>query len=464
MSPHDAWFLYADSARFRHAYVSAYAFAPEDDSGRLPRPEEAVRWIAERATLPVLRRRVVRTPLDLARPYWVEDAGFDAAEHIHAHDPMTWDGLRDFLAALATVPMDDTRPLWEVHVVARVDAVPGTSGPVTVVAVKIHHCAADGVASGEVTTALFGGDTTDPADDHGSRVPGQGELIARAVVGVPGGVGQVVAAARSAKAARAAQLSARESASYPVPPQRRTPTSLDGPVGPGRVYEVATFSLAEMQEVKARIGDVTINDLILTVVGGALRSYLVERGETPGGSLAASVPMTVRGTQPHSDSNNQFVMTVVDVNTEIVDPVARARAVHDAVLGERRRMTIPAEAEVLAIDFVLPGWMFRVARALERWRGVKPAGVVARPFNTFVTSVPRRTTSLRMLDTTAVMAFGTSTLDGTGTSHSVGSTGDVLALNITADPALLTDSRRYVELIRLSYTELRDAAFATVPG
>ncbi|EME21245.1 wax ester/triacylglycerol synthase domain-containing protein [Rhodococcus triatomae] len=464
MSPQDAWFLYADGPRFRHAYVSVYAFAPDDGSDRLPSPEESALWIAQRANLPVLRRRLVRTPLDLARPYWVEDPDTDVSAHVHVHDPMTWDGLREFLAVLASAPMDYTRPLWEAHVVARVDAVPGVPRPVTVVAVKIHHCAADGVASGEVTRAFFGDDPTGTADGHGGRTPGRGELLVRALAGAPRGVGRVVTAARSARSARLAQVAARESASYPLPPQRRTPTSLDGPVGPGRIFDVATFSLAEMQEVKARIGDVTINDLILTVVGGALRAYLAEQGETPDGSLAASVPMTVRGAQPHSDSNNQFVMTVVDVNTEIADPIARARAVHDAVLGERRRMTVPAEAAVLATDFVLPGWMFRVARWLEQRRGVAPAGVVARPFNTFVTSVPRRTTPLRLLDATAVMAFGTSTLDGTGTSHSVGSTGDVLALNITADPALLRDSRRYADLLRQSYAELRDAAFAMAQG
>jgi hypothetical protein len=127
-------------------------------------------------------------------------------------------------------------------------------------------------------------------------------------------------------------------------------------------------------------------------------------------------------------------------------------------------MSVPAEAAVLAVDFVLPGWMFRLARALERRRGMPSDGDNAggRPFNTFVTSVPRRSTPLRLADATAVMAFGTSTLDGTGTSHSVGSVGDVLALNVTADPALLKDSRRYAELIRKSYTELRDAAFSTV--
>ena len=465
LSPQDAWFLYSDSARFRQAYVSAYAFAPVDGTSRPPTRDEIARWVEDHATLPDLRRRLVRTPLDLGRPYWVQDPDFDVANQVSFYGPLSWDGLRGFLAALASTPMDDGRPLWELHVVDRVDEVPGTSGPVTVVAIKIHHCAADGVAGAQVITALFGGDVADvePTDTRRGRVPSDLELVARAVAGIPRGIAQLVAAARTAKEKRRAQLSERETASYPLPPQRRTPTSLDGPVGSARVHEVEVFSLAEMQEIKARIGEVTVNDLILTIVGGALRAYLVEQGEVPGGSLAASVPMTVRGTQPTSDSNNQFVMTVVGLNSDIADPVARARAVRAAVLGERNRMSVPAEAAVLAVDFVLPGWMFRVARALEQRCGTPSDGDSegGRPFNTFVTSVPRRATPLRLVDMTAVAGFGTTNLDGTGTSHSVRSTGDVLALNITADPALLTDSRRYAELIRKSYTELRDAAFST---
>lgn len=466
LSAQDAWFLYTDSPRFRQAYVSAYAFAPTDGEGRLPGREETAQWIEQRAYLPELRRRLVRTPFDLAHPYWVEDPDFDVARHLHFHDAMTWDRLREFLARLASALMDDTRPMWELHVVDRVEEMPGVRGPVAVVAVKMHHCAADGIGSGRVTTALFGSEVgcLDATSTRRGRVPTRPELVARAAVGVPRTVGGLVAAQRSAKEKRKAQLSLRETATYPLPPQRRTPTSLDGPVGPGRVYEAAVFSLAEMQEVKARIGEVTINDLVLTVVGGALQAYLAEQGETPDGSLAASVPMTVRATRPKPESNNQFVMTVVDLRTTETDPVTRARGVRESVLGERSRMSVPAEAAVLDTDFVLPGWMFRVARELERRRGGPPTGDPAsgRLFNTFVTSVPRRSTPLRLVDATAVMAFGTSTLDGTGTSHSVGSVGDVLVLNITADPALLKDSRRYAELIRTSYTELRDAAFSTV--
>lgn len=465
VTPKDAWFVYAENPRFRQAFVSVYAFAPDHPDGELPGREEIAAWVAARASVPVLRRRLVRVPLDLDHPYWAEDPDFSVARHLHFHDPRSWDDLRAMLADLAAAPMDQTRPLWELHVVDRVDGIPGTAGPVTVVAIKMHHVTADGIGSGQVTTTLFGADLPDPGPVSGrQRVPGPARLVVRALAAAPRTAVQFVRGVGSARATHRRLLAARENGSYPLPPQRRTPTVVDGPVGPGRVYEVAFFPLSELQAIKARIGDVTVNDLTLTIVGGAMRDYLLERGESVPGSLAASVPMTLRSSGAALESNNQFVMMVVDLRTDLDDPVDRARGVHGTVLAERRRMGVPAEAAASYTTYVLPGWVFRLARWREarRGRGATSDPVRGRAFNTFVTSVPRRSTALHLVDTTAVLAFGTSTLDGTGISHSVGSTGDSLALNITADPALLRDSGRYAELIRRSFEQLRDAVAVNV--
>ncbi|MGW0042957.1 wax ester/triacylglycerol synthase domain-containing protein [Rhodococcus sp. NPDC003348] len=461
VTPKDAWFVYAESPRFRQAFVSVYAFVPDHRGGGLPGREEIAAWVEARASVPVLRRRLVRVPLDLDDPYWAEDPDFSVARHLHFHDPQSWDDLRAMLGDLAAAPMDQTRPLWELHVVDRVDGVPGTGGPVTVAAIKMHHVMADGIASGHVTTTLFGADLPEPGPvcDGGQQVPGTVRLVVRALAAAPRTAARFVGGVRDARAVHRRLVAERENGSYPLPPQRRTPTVVDGPVGPGRVYEVEFFPLSELQAIKARIGDVTVNDLTLTIVGGAIRDYLLERGELVSGSLAASVPMTLRSSGAALESNNQFVMMTVDLRTDLDDPVDRARAVHETVLAERRRMRVPAEVAAAETTYVLPGWVFRLARWREARRGSRATAdpVRARAFNTFVTSVPRRSTALRLVDTTAVLAFGTSTLDGTGISHSVGSTGDSLALNITADPALLRDSCRYAELIRRSFEQLRDA-------
>ncbi|MFD1814815.1 wax ester/triacylglycerol synthase domain-containing protein [Rhodococcus gannanensis] len=461
LEPKDAWFVYVDTPRFRQAYMSAFVLTPDDADGRLPDRAEITRWFEERAVLPLLRQRLLRVPLDLDHPYWVDDPDFAVDRHLHFHGALGWDESRTMVADLSTEPMDERRPLWELHVIEQVHGVPDTDGPAMMVVLKMHHAVTDGIGSAVVTTTLFG-DALPPNPNAipPQHIPGDVELVLRALGRVPRTVVDAVSAVRRARANWRALHLARADAAYPLPRQDRTPTPLDGPVGPRRVIEAVHFALPEVQEIKARIGGVTVNDLMLTVVGGAMRAYLVEQGHTPPGSLATSAPMTIRGTGTAAgdESNNKFVMMVVDLRTDIADPVARARAVHDAVLGERARLGVPAEAAVAHVDYMFPGWVFRAARRVRAWQGVDAQGIGRRPFNTFVSSVPREINEVRVAGTTCVHSFGIGPLDGTGTGHAVGAVGERLGMNVAADPDLLTDSRRYAELIRQSYTELRDAA------
>lgn len=454
----DAWFVYVDTPRSRQAYMSAYVLVPDDAAGRLPDRGEITRWFEERAVLPVLRQRLVRVPLDLDHPYWVDDPDYDVGRHLHFHGERGWDESRTMVADISTEPMDERIPLWEMHVIDRVHGVPDTEGPAMLVVMKMHHAMIDGVGSSAVTTTLFGDalpeDVGGPA--RRDRVPGSAELVVRALARVPRTVVDTVAAVRRARANWRALEVSRADATYPLPPQGLTATPLDGPVGPRRVLEAEHFSLPEVQEIKARIGGVTVNDLMLTVVGGAMHAYLVEQGHPPSGSLSASAPMSIRATGAGADSNNRFVMMIVDLRTDIVDPVARARAVHDAVIGERTRLGVPAEAAVAYVEYMFPGWVFRAVRRIRTWRGTD-AGV-RRPFNTFVSSVPRDIAEVRVAGTTCIHSFGIGPLDGTGVGHAVGAIGERLGLNTAADPELLTDSRRYSELLRHSYTELKEAA------
>ncbi|MGW4478818.1 wax ester/triacylglycerol synthase domain-containing protein [Rhodococcus triatomae] len=461
LKPKDAWFVYADTPRFRQAYLSAFVLTPDDATGRLPDRGEITHWFEQRAVLPLLRQRLLRVPLDLDHPYWVDDPDFAVDRHLHFHGERGWDESRTMVADISTEPMDERRPLWELHVVERVHGVPETTGPTMMVVLKMHHAMTDGIGSAIVTTTLFG-DALPQAPDVAPRprVPGDPELVLRALGHVPRTVADAVSAVRRARANWRELQIARADAAYPIPGQERIPTPLDGPVGPRRVLEAVHFALPEVQEIKARIGGVTVNDLMLTVVGGAMHTYLVEQGHTPPGSLAASAPMSIRGTGTASgdQSNNKFVMMVVDLRTDITDPVARARAVHEAVLGERERLASPAEAAVALVDYMFPGWVFRLARRVRSWQGADPQGVGRRPFNTFVSSVPREINEVRVAGATCVHSFGIGPLDGTGTGHAVGAVGERLGLNVAADPDLLTDSRRYAELLRQSYAELRDAA------
>jgi WS/DGAT/MGAT family acyltransferase len=104
-------------------------------------------------------------------------------------------------------------------------------------------------------------------------------------------------------------------------------TRFQGKVSPHRVVDVLGLPLSVMKSIRARLGDVTINDLFLTTVGGALHEYLSAKGELPEQTLTCMVPMSFRGADKTADVGNQVGMAVAPLHTEIKDPIDRLHAI-----------------------------------------------------------------------------------------------------------------------------------------
>src|SRR5699024_5904953 len=115
-------------------------------------------WMADRlATADLFTRRLVRVPLAVGYPVWVHTTP-DLERHVHtaAADRPGWAGVEEYLAPVLTREMDLTVPPWELHVLTGVADVDGLPAGTTVVALKIHHSAADGLAVRDITLRLFG--------------------------------------------------------------------------------------------------------------------------------------------------------------------------------------------------------------------------------------------------------------------------------------------------------------------
>src|SRR3954463_2748260 len=133
------------------------------------------------------RRRLVPVPFDLGHPVWIEDPDFDLESHIHrvaVRAPGTMHEVAEIVADIASHQLDRSRPLWELHLIEGLDA--GKVGFVT----KMHHAAIDGVTGADLMAHLFdlAPDAPDPEPPeepwHGEAVPGDLELMVRAMQGV----------------------------------------------------------------------------------------------------------------------------------------------------------------------------------------------------------------------------------------------------------------------------------------
>ncbi|MGW6375618.1 wax ester/triacylglycerol synthase domain-containing protein [Rhodococcus sp. NPDC055112] len=462
VDPRDAVFLYVERPVAWQTFLSAYAFVPDGSRARPADRREITRWIADRARgIAVLRQRLVRVPFDLDHPYWVDDPEHSVEDHLFFHDGSGWEELREWMALLVQQPMDRSKPLWELHVVTGVSGIPGVTGDATVTVMKFHHSMADGELSTAISRALFGAgpvpDIRPGAPVAALRTPVPAGLFTSAVLACPRRVGELVAGLRGFRATRHRLLVEREEGRHTLPVAKRPRTVLNQPLGPDRVFDVAFLPLDELREMKAALGEVTVNDLVLAVIAGALWRYLREVGGLPEGSLAAAVPMSIRHTRV-SESRNQFLTMAVNLHTATVDPIARVRAIHRSVLEERERLSIPAEAEAASCDVVgvVPGWAIRAALRIGYGRPKRRSETI-HYVNTLVSSVRSGSADLRLCDATVVAGFGLAPLVGLGgVAHAVGSVGNSLTVNITADPLQLADIRRYRELLLESFDTLRD--------
>jgi diacylglycerol O-acyltransferase / wax synthase len=293
--------------------------------------------------VPEFRQKLRHVPLELDHPVWVDDDYFDIDRHVHrAALPSPGDhrALGELCGHLAGIPLDRSRPLWEMWVVE------GLENDRVAVFAKMHHATVDGMSGMSLLAHLAGlePDLPEPPEEpEPPRAPGDLELLTRAVVRQAGRPLKVVSLlspslkALGGSAGRAARGSAMAA------PLTAPRTSFNGTISGRRTVAFADLSLDAVKSVKNATGS-TVNDVVLTIVGGALRRYLEDRGELPAQSLLATVPVSVREDSPAAGANQVSAM-FTRLGTDIADPLERLER-----LAERNRdakehqQAIPASA------------------------------------------------------------------------------------------------------------------------
>jgi len=273
-------------------------------------------------------RKLRRVPLGLDHPIWVHDTQFDIERHVHRlalPSPGGYAELTELTSHLAGLPLDRSRPLWEMWVIEGYHSEDGRD--LIAVFSKMHHATVDGVSGANLISHLC---SLEPdAEPLGGsepqswpHEPGRAELLGRAVVtsgtrpfqtfgllaptvkGIVGTIGR----AREGTA-MAAPLTAPR-------------TSFNGTITSHRAIALAQMDLEVIKQVKAATGT-TVNDVVLAVAGGALRSYLEDRGELPDSSLLATVPVSVRSESKRTEGANKVSALFTRLGTDIEDPLER---------------------------------------------------------------------------------------------------------------------------------------------
>ena len=331
----DAGLLYSESAAIPMHVCSVVMV----DTSTVPGGFSYERFrgdIADRVrALPELRSKLGDSQFNVDHPVWVQDKAFDLDRHLN-RIALPSPGGREELAAvcghIASVPLDRSKPLWEMWVIEGVDGARLDAGGPLALMIKIHHAAVDGVSAANLLETLCDlepdAPPPPPVDGPGDATPwaiaADGLVrfatrplqLARVVPVTAAMVGKTVTRAVSGTAMAAPFVAPR--------------TRFNAEVTSERSIALVQLDLNDVKKVKNHYG-VKVNDVVMALCGGAMREFLAARDEMPTRPMIAFVPASVHG-QTNRPGRNQLSGMFCNLHTDVAEPHERLQAISESTL------------------------------------------------------------------------------------------------------------------------------------
>lgn len=316
--------------------------------------------------LPAFRLRVQPIPFGLHQPVFVEASDFDLHDHLGGATLPAPGGSQELdrlCASLAGRCLDRHHPLWHLTLVN------GLDGGRQALVLEIHHCLMDGAAMLTTFSRLFSSADAQYGNLHRKWrpecPPSRWRLVVDAIVDQSRMLTGLPALVRKTKRGANVRREIRAGSAIVVPrPRADTPLcSLNAGFTAERRYARAALSLASIKLVKD-IAGVTVNDVVLSVVAGALRDYLEKRHDLPDRPLVANVPVGMETSDDlPREVGNRITRLVTSLATNVAEPWPRLQTI-SAVTCESKRCLDLVGREVMGewLDLVPPA----IARAAVR--------------------------------------------------------------------------------------------------
>lgn len=442
--------------------------------------EEVLRYLGARLHVAEsFRERLVHVPFGLDRPWWIRDGDFDLeyhVRHIALPQPGSWRQLCTQIARIHARPLDLSRPPWELYLIDGLNEVDHLPEGAFAIFLRVHHAAIDGVAGAEILTAIHTHEVDEPPppapEDYRwepDAIPGDLGLLGRAALRGATRPFDVLRQVRKLLPELPTLVSDTRDPDVTSPASLPKATRFNQIVSPHRVFGTAYTTLDVLKEIRATVPHATINDVGVAIVGGAIRRYLLDKGELPDEAMVAMMPISIRptatrasGTTTSETSNgtsgNEYSIAPITMATDQTDPLERLACIVTSTAHVKESGAHPVRSLIAMSEEAFGGLMGTVQRSAVRALSRSGRTVAA---HTLVSNVPGPLTPMyfcgaRMVDTTGLGPV----LDGMGLNNGIGSYGNRVTFCFTADRKALPDPEVYEQCLRDAVDELLDAARA----
>jgi WS/DGAT/MGAT family acyltransferase len=458
----DAAFVAMESNKAPVHIGSLFIYDPSTAEGGFVRFKDIIAFFRDRLQLSkTLRQKLVKVPFGIDYPYWVQDADFDLeyhVRHVALPKPGDWRQLCILAARIFARPLDMSRPPWEFTVIEGLDNIEGVPKGAYAIVTKVHHVAIDGMSGVEMINATHTLkpdyaplDTIDPWRPEPN--PSQAGLFARGVLSsytLPFRQARALVQSAPGMARAAKGLINRD---YDLNAVLNTPkTRFGGSISPHRVFGAQTFKLKDIQAMRAMAPGAKMNDVMLSITGGAMRHYLAHHSELPDSSVTAMAPISVRQDSEKQAMGNQVAAMYVPLGSHIeaietrlnyvTEETTKAKAMTEA-MGARQIADMAKLSPNLAMT--MGAHLYRRFKLADRMK----------PFvNTVVTNVPGPPIPLYSTGAKCVALYGLLCLvDGCRLGHVVHTYLDDVTLSFIACREAMPDPEVYDDCLARSYAD-----------
>ncbi|HZC71014.1 MAG TPA: wax ester/triacylglycerol synthase family O-acyltransferase [Jatrophihabitans sp.] len=382
MPPTDSLFLLGESREHPMHVGSLQLYVPPDGADALDVRSMFEEAIAQDEIAPLFQKRPRRSITSLGQWRWEVDRAFDLEHHVRRSALPRPGRVLDLLALcsrLHSTLLDRHRPLWEMHLIE------GLADGRYVTYFKVHHSLVDGVSALRLLSRML---SPDP-DEHG--MPGPWALRSQKSRGARGD------ARRSDPVRDAISMLGETAGLIPALGQtvRRAIAEQSGtlcfsapksilnvPITGSRRFAAQSWPMERIRRV-GKATDVTLNDVVLAMCSGALRTYLSSMDALPATPLIAMVPVSLHGDETRSrDGGGNAIGTVMcNLGTNAGDPAARLATVHQSMEEGKAALRSMTPMQILAMSAL-------GVSPLAIWPLLRLTGAVRPPFNLVISNVP----------------------------------------------------------------------------